>query len=126
MYFGFVGTQPKIASPSAETQQHGARDLQQQAAKGPRKYLTCSLVVQSSGPPSRHNDASSHLHSQQQTLSKACRVEQELGAGRGAQRWEHTRGARGGGPSRAEAERLRVRFLWGYYCGPDLDRPPSS
>ena len=38
-YSGSVGTQPKIASPSAETQQHGASGLQQ-SAQGPRKFLT--------------------------------------------------------------------------------------
>eukprot|EP00900_Chrysochromulina_parva_P018548 jgi/Chrpa1/26695/Chrysochromulina_OHIO_Genome00003028-RA len=35
--------QQKIASPSAETQQHGASGLQQ-SAQGPRKCLTCSGV----------------------------------------------------------------------------------
>ena len=38
-----VSTQPKIASPSAETQQHGASGLQQ-SAQGPRKFLTFSVV----------------------------------------------------------------------------------
>ena len=41
--YWYVGTQPKIASPSAETQQHGASGLQL-AAQGPRKCLTCSGV----------------------------------------------------------------------------------
>jgi hypothetical protein len=73
-HLDFVGTQPKIASPSAETQQHGASGLQQ-SAQGPRKCLTCAGVAQLRGPPWR-NGVLSHLHSQQQTLSAASRVEQ--------------------------------------------------
>ena len=64
-----VGTQPKIASPSAETQQHGASGLQT-SSQGPRKCLTCSGV-----PQQRHVELP-HLQSQQQTLSAASRVEQ--------------------------------------------------
>jgi hypothetical protein len=41
-YLGFVSTQQKIASPSAETQQHGASGLQQ-SAQGPRKCLFTEL-----------------------------------------------------------------------------------
>ena len=101
-----MGTQQKIASPSAETQQHGARGLQQ-SAQGPRKRLTCSGVPQgvpqSREPPSlasrsmkmhgqrivfsiqspkqggssqQRHVESPHLHFQQQTLSTASRVAQ--------------------------------------------------
>jgi len=80
-YSRSVGTQPKIASPSAETQQHGAIGLQL-SAQGPRKCLTFSGVGR---PPRRtypgcgpfmENGDSPHLQSQKQTLRTASRVEQ--------------------------------------------------